>query len=99
MINDQGYVERNLVVAALARLFPSGLSKTNIPDWSPEWHNCVYIDLPTGQVSWHYHDDHVHMFDGLLPYPGEWDGHSTAEKYHRLAALKSWMVGVVRKPA
>lgn len=84
---DAAYEERNRVVAALARAFPSGVKRTAIPGWSDDWHGCVYIDLPTGQASWHYHDSHAHLFDGLPPYPGEWDGHSTEEKYRRLAAL------------
>lgn len=36
-----------------------------------EW-PVVYIELPTGQVSWH-----------MPQHPIEWDGHDTAEKYRR----------------
>ncbi len=39
----------------------------------PRWPVC-YIDLPTGQVSWH-----------LPRYPKKWDGHETTEKYQRVA--------------
>lgn len=85
---DLAYQERNQVVAALARLFPSGLRKTDIPGWDPEWHGCVFIDLPTGQVSWHFHDREAHLFEGLPPYEKPWDGHSTPEKYKRVAALR-----------
>jgi len=84
---DAAYEERNRVVAALAKLFPSGLKRTWIEGWDPEWHGCVYVDLPTGQVSWHYHDSHAHLFEGLPAYGGEWDGHDTGEKYARLAGL------------
>ena len=84
---DGAYEERNRVVAALARLFPSGVTKTNIPGWDEEWHGCVYIDLPTGQVSWHFHDTQTYLFDGLPPYQGEWDGHDTPEKYRRVQAV------------
>lgn len=84
---EDAYYQRNQVVAALAKCFPSGVKATNIPDWSGEWHNCVYIDLPTGQVSWHFHDDHAHLFANLPTYEGTWDGHDTEEKYRRLAAL------------
>ncbi|MBO6901414.1 MAG: Lar family restriction alleviation protein [Rhizobiaceae bacterium] len=86
---DAAYEERNKVVAALTHLFPSGIKNTDIPGWSPDWHGCVYIDLPTGQVSWHFHDSQRHLFDGLAPYQGEWDGHDTEEKYRRLAALRA----------
>jgi hypothetical protein len=84
---NAAYRERNQVVAALAKCFPSGLKKTAISGWDSAWHNCVYIDLPTGQASWHFHDDDAELFAGLPPYIGEWDGHSTPEKYERLAKL------------
>jgi len=86
-------LERNQLVAALARLYPSGLKRTAIEGWRDGWHSCVYIDLPTGQVSWHYHDSHAYLFEGLPPYPGEWDGHDTAEKYRRLNALRPARAG------
>lgn len=87
---DQVYLERNHLVAALARLFPSGTKYTNIEDWNPEWHGCVYIDLPSGQISYHFHDSHTHLFAGLPPYQGEYDGHSKDDVHRRLAALKTW---------
>ena len=83
--SDQAYTERNQLVAVLARLCPAGIKRTDIPGWDAEWHNCVYIDLPTGQVSWHYHDRDAHLFADLPAYVCEWDGHSTEEKYRRLA--------------
>src|SRR4051812_39357521 len=46
------YEERNRVVAALAHEFPAGIRKTAIEGWDPEWHNCVFIDTPAGQLSW-----------------------------------------------
>lgn len=85
---NAAYTERNRLVAALARLYPSGLARTAIPGWDPGWHGCVYIDLPTGQVSWHFHDDDAHLFEGIPPYAGHWDGHDTPTKYERLAALR-----------
>lgn len=88
---DSAYNERNQVVAALARLFPSGRARTDIPGWDAEWHGAVYIDLPTGQVSWHYHDREAHLFETLPPYAKPWDGHDTPEKYRRLAALTAAM--------
>lgn len=84
---DAAYYERNQVVAALAKCFPSGVAKTAIEGWSEDWHGCVYIDLPTGQVSWHFHDSQAHLFASLPPYAGKWDGHDTPEKYRRVAAL------------
>lgn len=84
---DAAYLERNQVVAALAKCFPSGVARTAIEGWSEDWHGCVYIDLPTGQASWHFHDSQAHLFEGLPPYTGQWDGHDTPEKYRRLASM------------
>lgn len=84
---NAAYGERNKLVAALANVFPAGIKTTAIDGWDPAWHNCVYVDLPTGQVSWHYHDDERPLFDHLDPYPGSWDGHDTETKYARVAGL------------
>lgn len=84
---DAAYLERNRVVAALAKCFPSGVARTEIEGWEPEWHGCVFIDLPTGQASWHFHDSQAFLFADLPPYTKPWDGHSTEEKYRRLADL------------
>ena len=81
------YAERNRLVALLARLYPSGIRKTEIPEWEPCWHNCVFIDTPEGQLSWHYHDREADLFADLKPYEKPWDGHSTPEKYARLWRL------------
>lgn len=86
---DAAYLERNQVVAALAKCFPSGTARTAIEGWSEDWHGCLYIDLPTGQASWHYHDSHAYLFKDLLPYQGQWDGHTTDQKYARLALLRA----------
>jgi hypothetical protein len=82
------YSERNMLVAALAHLFPAGVKATDIPGWDAEWHNCVFIDTPAGQMSWHYHDNDAMLFVDLPPYWGEWDKHTTPEKYARLARLR-----------
>jgi len=81
------YHERDHLVALLARLYPSGVKQTAIEGWDPEWHGCVYIDAPTGQLSWHYHSSEHELFADLPPYAGECDGHSTGEKYRRLRIL------------
>ena len=89
---NDAYLERNLVVCALSKLFPAWLGKHDLeqdPNWYKEWVNIVYIQLPTGQVSWHFHEDLLPMFENHLEYdPYEkWDGHTTAEKYERLSNL------------
>ncbi len=95
---DEAYCERNRVVAALAKIYPSGVARTEIPDWDPCWHGCVYIDLPTGQVSWHYHDRDDDLFAGLPAYDKPWDGHTTKEKYERLAALDYKVESIYTSP-
>lgn len=55
--------------------------------WDPEWRTIVFIDGPTGQLSWHLHDSDVPLFDGLPRGPNSWDGHTTPEKYERVARL------------
>jgi hypothetical protein len=81
---DGAYTERNRLVALLASIYPSGVKKTAIPGWDEAWHGCVYIDLPVGQASWHFHDSEAHLFAHLPSYEGEWDGHTTEKKYERL---------------
>ena len=78
---DAVYRERNILVALLAGMFPSGVKRTPIEGWDPEWTNCCYIDFPWGQASWHFHDSDSHLFAHLPVYTGEWDGHTTEEKY------------------
>jgi len=88
---DGAYLERNQVVAALSKCFPSVRTRTAIEGWSEDWHGCVYIELPTGQVSWHFHDSQEYLFDHLPQQRIEWDGHDTPEKYRRLAAIDATM--------
>jgi hypothetical protein len=84
---DRAYAERNRLVAFVARLYPSGIRPTNIEGWDPCWHNCVFVDSPAGQLSWHYHDDERDQFEALPPYTKPWDEHTTEEKYARLERL------------
>lgn len=95
---DGAYAERNMVVGALVALavnqgWTVGLAIHDPMDaaWEDEWRNIVFIDLPTGQVSWHVHDAQMSLFRSLPWYAGEWDGHTTPEKYKRLAALSYWV--------
>jgi hypothetical protein len=90
---DGVYDERNRVVAwAAAMAVALGLtvrvSKTAIEGWDAAWHNCIYIETPAGQASWHFHDDDAGMFSAFPHCESyEWDGHSTPEKYVRLALI------------
>jgi len=91
------YSERNRLVSALSKLFESHLCRHPNSDtsWEDNWRNIVCIHLPTGQATWHIHDDDLLLFAHLVQQdevrgatPNHWDGHTTEEKYKRLAALK-----------
>jgi len=84
---DEAYRQRNHLVAALARLYPSGIAQTEIEGWDPEWHGCVYIMLPTGQISYHYHDSQAFLFADLPEWFGGWDGHDKETVHARLMGL------------
>lgn len=86
---DDVYRERNLLVQALSKLFPAYLARhdENDTSWDKDWMWIVYIDLPTGQVSWHIQDREGLLFNHLPVLPNKWDGHDTKEKYRRLQNL------------
>ncbi len=89
---DEAYAERNKLVCALSKLFPAWLGKHEETDmsWGKEWLNIVYIQLPTGQVSWHIHENLLPLFAHLeLDTDKKWDGHTTDEKYTRLLNLSN----------
>lgn len=81
---DQASHERATLVALLARLYPSGVRPTEIEGRDPEWNHCCYIDLPTGQIRFHYHDDDAHLFQGLPPYTKPYDGHDKTVALKRI---------------
>lgn len=84
---DGAYEERNRLVALLCSLLPAVRCKTAIEGWSEDWHGCVYLTLPNGQqASWHYHDSQAELFAHVPEGEATWDGHTTPEKYQRIAA-------------
>lgn len=90
---DQAYRERDMCIALIAKLsaaigFRVGMGRHESEGpWEDEWRWIVYIDLPTGQVSWHIHDSERAWFD-FPAYSGSWDGHTRAEKYARMEAIR-----------
>ena len=87
---DGAYRERDQLVCALSKVFPSRLERHPDSDkaWDDDWRWIVFVDLPTGQASWHIHDTELEWFSHLSVRSGNsWDGHTTEEKYRRLAAL------------
>lgn len=77
---DEAYLDRNLCVQVMARMarqlgYNAGI-RENI-DWP-----ILYIDLPTGQVSWHISKPDI---TGKFPeYMEGWDGHDVEIKRMRL---------------
>jgi hypothetical protein len=90
---DAVYAERDQLVAALTKMFPSHLVRHEGDDWEDEWRWVACLHLPTGQVTWHIHDRELPWFSHLnahtAPEMQHWDGHTTEEKYQRVAALET----------
>lgn len=84
---DKAYRERAALVAYLTANYPSEL--VGAESDSGAWF-LVYVTTPSGQMSWHLHEDDLDLFPHLVnkdEVPVEWDGHTTDEKYERLAEL------------
>ena len=84
-MSDSVYRERSQLVAHLASVFPSTIGYTDPGE--PYW-AVVSVNSPEGQMSWHIAPDDMDLF-GHVPRDdtATWDGHSTEEKYARLARL------------
>lgn len=84
---DGAYRERDQLVAVLTKVFPAHMALHTDPDWEDEWRHIICVHLPTGQATWHIHDSEQPLFAHLGQTADHWDGHTTDEKYARLAAL------------
>lgn len=85
---NKAYNERNRLVAYLASVYPSCLERhPEEEEWENDWRWIVFIHHPSGQLSWHIHDSELPLFDHVPRGMGnvKWDGHTTEEKYQRLA--------------
>lgn len=88
-MTEDVYRERARLVAHLATLYPSVLSFSDPTE--PEW-PVLYVDSPAGQLSWHIAPGDRDLFEHVSLVPpsdarAKWDGHSTEEKYARLASI------------
>lgn len=87
---DAVYDERDKLVYLLVCLASRQGWRVGVADahdaatCEPEWRKVVYIDLPTGQVSWHVHESKMRWYCVAPEYPDPWDRHTTEEKYARL---------------
>lgn len=84
---DAVYRERNLAAAALVRLaiaqgWDAGIGHD--PNAEEGWQNVLFVDLPTGQVSWHVHSSEIEAFSSLQWHKKPWDNHTTMDKNTRL---------------
>lgn len=81
--HDTDYNERYpLVIAAIYLATEAGIpAGFGFDPKEPEW-PVAYIELPTGQVSWH-----------MPQHPHVWDGHDTATKYERCRAYTTQTLG------
>jgi hypothetical protein len=85
---DGAYRERAQLLALLATHYPAVLAPA--PDVDEEGWQILYLDLPTGQASWHIAPRDGDLLGHLAVAPADdpraqWDGHTTAEKYGRIA--------------
>lgn len=82
---NNAYAERDKCLALLTKMAQKlGLETgIRIDDLDPSW-PIVYIDLPSGQVSWHIQESELSWFTHLSSYSRDWDGHNTEEKYRRV---------------
>lgn len=87
-INDV-YTERNRAVALACELahrlgYHTEVYHGDIGE-EPEW-VVVFIDLPTGQVSWHIPaQEYIDLFPAIVAnLNNSWDGHSTDDKNSRI---------------
>ncbi|MCK2214273.1 hypothetical protein MF672_010790 [Actinomadura sp. ATCC 31491] len=87
------YRERAHLVAHLAALYPSALvhgADAENPGWP-----LIFIDTPRGQLSWHLAVEDLDLFAHVPELAGDqaptWDGHTTPQKYQRLASLTADM--------
>ncbi|MCL4341275.1 MAG: hypothetical protein M1431_04170 [Candidatus Thermoplasmatota archaeon] len=77
---DEAYLDRNLCVQTMAKMALKLGYTTGIKD-DLEW-PILYIDLPTGQVSWHIPKNEI--LADFQEYKGKWDGHCVEEKRNRI---------------
>jgi hypothetical protein len=81
---DKAYRERAHLVAYLTAVYPSVmLTDSADPDWP-----IVFVSTPSGQMSWHIAATDTDLFQHVPSTTcATWDGHTTEQKYERLAEL------------
>lgn len=90
---DTAYRERNMCVLAIAHMaHDAGWGVAHRPDENEKGWNLLFIETPSGQISWHFSDRELAGFSPFSVRDTKWDGHSNEEKYRRLlSAVSAWM--------
>lgn len=83
------YRERAHLLAFLAAITPASIGETD-PD-TPGWPVLTLDGGENGQMSWHIAPDDADLFHHVPKGDVPWDGHSTEEKYQRLADMTRFM--------
>jgi hypothetical protein len=82
------YRERTYLIAYLASQHECSLEPANDCEDDPDFNWIIYIDLPTGQVSWHIADSDLDLLEFVPRNEGrKWDKHDTEAKYKRVHQL------------
>lgn len=86
------YRERDICIALLSMLakmegYRVYLGKDHTAQ--PGWENVIYVEIPTGQISWHFPEHEWYLFSmhGQLHESVDnraWDGHGVEIKYRRI---------------
>lgn len=84
---DDLYGERAHLIALLTIRYPAVITLASDVD-EPGW-QIVYLSVNGRQASWHIAPRDAHLFAhldhvGTDDIRAQWDGHTTAEKYHRI---------------
>lgn len=78
---EEAYLDRNLAVQVIAKMALQLGFKAGIRNRDGKW-PLLYIELPTGQISWHL--DSKDLFGEFPDYDGVWDAHTVDEKRDRI---------------
>lgn len=85
------YYDRNQLVIAFMLLCNKLGYNVGIKEYDSEW-PIIFIDLPTGQISYHVPKEFVDEFSIEIPeYNYEWDGHTLEEKRLNLYTFIQWL--------
>lgn len=87
--DSDSMVDRNLLILLLASLYPSGRVAR---ESEAGCGGTVFVDLPTGQVSWDYDAAGHREFAHLDPYVQAHDGHTADDTRERMRMLARQLI-------